>query len=207
MSETVQTITTESEWGVENGETWSDDEFSDPDVDRKSSEKENAATKTVSKVLADSNRNLLPTPKINTGAELNNENVYVIHAANSETADMEENSADDQPLDKIISSKEKDDDIIVINDSITDEPEQQKAPEPSKDEVILIADDGDKAADDPVSKRKYSECDLVISDSDEEAEKTEVRDCILFFPKYFFRKMSSPMRFYSSSMNSKNTKR
>lgn len=175
MSEKVQTITTESEWGVGNGATWSDDEFSDPDVDRKSSEKENTATITASKVLADSNRNLLPTPKINTGAEMNNENVYVIHAAKSETTDLEENSADDETLDKIFSSKEKVDDIIVINDSITDEPEQQKAPEPSKDEVILIADDDDKATDAPVSKRKYSECDLVISDSDEEAEKTEVR--------------------------------
>jgi hypothetical protein len=175
MSETVQTITTESEWGVDNGATWSDDEFSDPE------NAENA--KTVSKVLADSNRNLLPTPKINTGAEMNNENVYVIHAAKSETTEMEENSADDETLDKIFSSKEKVDDIIVINDSITDELELKKAPGPSKDEVILIADDDDdKVADAPVSKRKYSECDLVISDSDGEPEKTEVCLSTLFSP-------------------------
>jgi hypothetical protein len=184
MSETVQTITTESEWGVDNGATWSDDEFSDPDVDKKSPEEENAENAiTASKVLADSNRNLVPTPKINTGAEMNNENVYVIHAANSETTDMEENDADDQPLDKIVSSKEKVDDIIVINDSITDELELKKAPGPSKDEVILIADDDDdKVADAPVSKRKYSECDLVISDSDGEPEKTEVCLSTLFSP-------------------------
>jgi len=170
MSEKVQTVAhKESEW-ASDGADWSDDEFSDCSGDGKSSAKA-SAPKIVSKVLAESNR-IQQTPTINTGVEMNNENVYVIHAGNSDDSIMEQNRTEDPPKEKVDNTS-----IIVIND----ETEPQKAAESTKDEVIQI-DDDDQSCDAAVSKRKYSDCELIISDSDasEKAEEETKVDEVLF---------------------------